>query len=298
MAQEAKPQACLRWEGSRNRWPCWPSEPDINVITSLAKQHLSAELRTPLDKSLLKISSFAKGVFSKVYQTSYVGQHTTYQFRVAVPILPYYKTASEVATCAYIRANTTIPLPRLLAWETCQGNELGYERILMGKLESIPLEKEWRKVSWERKLAIVEELAGMMKQLRGCTFDRIGGLYFEISISADEASLAPFSTDKPNYAAALHQKTDDNGGWLQSMLRNSRAIIPGTRSALGSFQNPEPASAQFSTSKVDVEKPKLLVGRAFDNVFFEENRPLFSGNRGPYKSSMDWAIAATQFQIH
>lgn len=182
--------------------PIWPREPDVGVISSLAKHHLVAEFPAPFDDALLEISFFAEGGFNKLWQISYTGHHTSYLLRVAVPVEPFYKTESEVATIAYLRANTSIPVPKILAWDSNRDNELTFEWILMEKIDGVSLMDVWRKVPWERKLELTEFIAGMFKQLRDQKFERIGGLYF---------------TSALNHASTESEKTPESEKLVKSL---------------------------------------------------------------------------------
>lgn len=98
MANHRTHQDRLHWTGGASPEPVWPREPDADVIRSLAICHLVTELPATLDDGLLEVVFFAQGGFNKLYQISYTGHHTSYLLRVALPIVPYYKTESEVAT--------------------------------------------------------------------------------------------------------------------------------------------------------------------------------------------------------
>lgn len=189
MANEKTYKDRLHWTGGFYREPVWPREPDVEVVRSLAKRHLVAELPTTIDDGLLEVSFFAEGGFNKLYQISYTGRHKSYLLRVAIPIVPYYKTEGEVATIAYLRANTSIPVPCVYAWDSNHDNELTFEWILMDKMHGIPLYDVWRKVPWERKLELTETIAGMIKQLWDHKFDRIGGLFFKSAVDRGTGKL-------------------------------------------------------------------------------------------------------------
>lgn len=179
MAKEEVHHETILWTRGQ---PVWPRQPNIGIIRSLARHHLATELPSPLDDTLLKVSFFDEGGFNKLYEICYAGHDASYLLRVTVPIEPYYKTESEVATIAYLRANTTIPVPRVLAWNSSRDNELTFEWVLMEKMGGVSLFDVWRKMPWERKLELTKAIAGMVKQLRDQKFDRIGGLYFESAV--------------------------------------------------------------------------------------------------------------------
>lgn len=147
MADEETNQRQLHWTGGWTLNPVWPYEPNTADIRSLARRHLRKELPTSFNETQLEIRFFAEGGFNKLYKISYLDHHTSYLLRATLPVVPYYKTESEVATIAFLRAHTTIPVPRILAWDSNQDNELTFEWIVMEKLAGIPLFDLWpRKV--------------------------------------------------------------------------------------------------------------------------------------------------------
>lgn len=54
--------------------------------------------------------------------------------RVARRFMPRLKVESEVATLAYLRAHTRIPVPVVYAWDSNPYNRLGGEWILMSRV--------------------------------------------------------------------------------------------------------------------------------------------------------------------
>ena len=63
-----------------------------------------------------------------------------------MPVDPFYKTESEVATLKYLGSNTEIPVATVIAWDSSLKNELGYEWILLEKLAGVELGQVWRKI--------------------------------------------------------------------------------------------------------------------------------------------------------
>jgi len=183
----------------------WPRQPDIGTVKSLASHHLVTELPVPYDSALLEVSFFAEGGFNKLYKISYPGHQTSYLLRAAIPIEPYYKTESEVATIAYLRANTSVPVPRVLVWDSNRDNELSFEWILMEMMYGVSLYDVWREVPWEHKVELTKTIAGMVKQLRDQKFDRIGGLYFQSAVA--HQTKIPEKVAKPK--ALVERRTVD-----------------------------------------------------------------------------------------
>jgi hypothetical protein len=130
------------------------------------------------------------GGFNKVYTVSASGDNDgdgdgedvasqlPYIFRVTLPVEPFYKTASEVATISYVREHTHLPVPRIIAHSPIADNELGFEWMLMEKIPGVFFGKYMRWIWRQRK-----ERRGWwqryFKKLQDrCTFDVIGNLYF------------------------------------------------------------------------------------------------------------------------
>lgn len=98
----------------------------------IAKRHLSDKLSIPFNDAILDVNYFAEEAYNILYRILYIGGYdTNYLLGMPVPTIPYYRTGSEIVKIAYLRANTSIPLPQILAWDSQQGNELGFEWILI-----------------------------------------------------------------------------------------------------------------------------------------------------------------------
>ncbi|KAL8827459.1 MAG: hypothetical protein Q9191_003170 [Dirinaria sp. TL-2023a] len=250
----------LEWEGNYwNQTPIWPREPDISIIKTLAKHHLSPKLQGAIDDAMLDVSFFSEGAFNKLYLVSCSGHETSYLFRVTLPVMPFYKTESEVATLAYLQAKTSIPVAHVIAWDSNALNSLGFEWILMGKLSGVELGTVWRKIPWERKLELVDDVAGYIVQLQTQKFDSIGGLYFKSALTD-----APF-----NNGLRRPPKND-------SIVSERKATPP----------PPE-----------NEDEGVFVIGPIFSWSFYSGSRLYLPGHRGPYRSSSEWMKAEIDMQL-
>lgn len=296
--------------------PVWPREPDIDVVRALAKEHLMEELPTTFDDNLLDVSFFAEGGFNKLFLISYTGHHRSYLLRVALPVIPYYKTESEVATIAYLHANTTIPVPRIFAWDSDRDNKLTFEWILMEKMGGVPLWDLWpQKISWERKLELTKTIARMNKQLREHKFDRIGGLYFKSALEHRpmehsktvnlSASLQDPSVNEPTQFGS-----EDNPASTITLASALQDLCLGCRRLPILFKDWHipfwTAQSTVKEAPKDIEVSSLMgnvgqvgfsMGPIFDHLFFVGSRLHLPGNRGPYESSFEWLSAEIQIQL-
>jgi aminoglycoside phosphotransferase (APT) family kinase protein len=69
-----------------------------------------------------------------VYSLSLDDVELPYLMRVAKPVDPFYKTASEVSTIAFIQQYTSIPVPNIIDFSATSQNSIGLERILMQRM--------------------------------------------------------------------------------------------------------------------------------------------------------------------
>lgn len=100
-------------------------------------------------------------------------------FKIMLPLAPRSKTLSEVATLSFVRANTSIPVPRVVAFDADYSNELGFEWILMEGINSnhFPLQERWRELSWLQKELLVRKVADYVAQLSGLELSGIGSVF-------------------------------------------------------------------------------------------------------------------------
>ncbi|RPA89054.1 hypothetical protein L873DRAFT_1823550 [Choiromyces venosus 120613-1] len=184
-------QPRVRWKpGMFSAIPTWTENPQITIIESLCRRHLY--LDTPLPVSLT-ITFLAEGAFNKLYAVSASTDSSdspelkVYVFRVSLPVEPFYKTTSEVATLAYIRRYTTIPVPEVIAHCATAENELGFQWILMEKVHGVPLREVWPRMAISAKEEITEQVASCVLQMRAlCRFDGIGSLYCRGALEEEE----------------------------------------------------------------------------------------------------------------
>lgn len=100
--------------------------------------------------------------------------------RISLPVYPTYKTRGEVATLHWVRDNTSIPVPRVLAFDDTNNNDIGFECILMEFMQGKTAYRGWRAMFMQQKTAVAETMADYQAQLaHGAAmhkFDTIGTL--------------------------------------------------------------------------------------------------------------------------
>ncbi|THV51389.1 hypothetical protein BGAL_0112g00090 [Botrytis galanthina] len=88
-------------------------------------------------------------------------------------------TNSEVATIAYVKSHTTIPVPHILAWSDDASNPIGSEYIIMRHVTGVPLRERWLTMSGSQYTSCVQSACITMKQLAALEFPAYGSIYFE-----------------------------------------------------------------------------------------------------------------------
>ncbi|KAL6709562.1 hypothetical protein ACN47E_001497 [Coniothyrium glycines] len=93
-------------------------------------------------------------------------------------------TNSEVATIAYIRAHTTIPVPKILDWNDDPTNSTGTEYIIMEHVPGVQLQQKWGSMNSLQQMLCVKSAVTALKQMANLQFPAYGSLYFmDVSIS-------------------------------------------------------------------------------------------------------------------
>jgi len=310
MAEQRKLHTPLRWTWYQGHTPVWPQEPDIAAVKSLARQHLQSEIDTTIEEDLLDVSFFAEGGFNKLYQITYHDHRPSYLLRVALPVDPYLKTESEVATIAFLRAQTSMPAPRIIAWQSNRNGELGFEWILMEKIQGVPMCDVWRKIPWERKLVLVEVLAGFIKEMQDQKFDSIGALYFEsaleniggkrINAMAHDSSTDVVAADEKPDISDQKQDSDTqeslvSTGFESLQLHGSSSEDTNRlKPVLESIANTPQAKPTLAGH---IGKDDFAIGQLLDGLFIIRGRLYISGDRGPYSNPIQWLSALIHMEL-
>ncbi|POR36099.1 Protein kinase-like protein [Tolypocladium paradoxum] len=85
---------------------------------------------------------------------------------------------SEIATMKTLSSRTTVPVPRVFAFDTSPSNEFGFPYILMECLEGRILDSSIaRQVPADHLPKVARQLADVLFQLENLTFDRLGRIW-------------------------------------------------------------------------------------------------------------------------
>ncbi|KAL8974971.1 MAG: hypothetical protein Q9197_000812 [Variospora fuerteventurae] len=114
-----------------------------------------------------------------------------------------YSTASEAAVLQYVRDHTTVPVPRVLAWNDDPSNPVGAEYILMEKAPGVQLHTVYDELKAYQRLQLIESLAKLEHELASVPFPAYGSLYLRHSLSDISESVALDSTADPDAAYCI-----------------------------------------------------------------------------------------------
>ncbi|KAF7542979.1 hypothetical protein G7046_g10081 [Stylonectria norvegica] len=88
-------------------------------------------------------------------------------------------THSEVATMAYVRQHTSVPVPKVLDWNDDPNNSIGTEYIIMEHVPGVQLSRLWPEMDGVQHLECVKNLSLLVKQMHNLQFPAYGSIYFE-----------------------------------------------------------------------------------------------------------------------
>lgn len=166
----------------------WTTEPSLHVIEKLSTKHLGIESN---NENACTVEFFAQGAYNKLYVVTC--RKGEFVFRVTLPVAPQVKTLSEVATLSFVREKTSIPVPKVIAFDADLKNELGFEWILMERLDGQPLREKWHEISWLKKGLLVQQVADFVAQLARLELPGIGSIYTSDNITSNGVSPPPAS---------------------------------------------------------------------------------------------------------
>ena len=229
----------LAWvQKTFNLEPQWIVEPDLRAIEQT--------IQSLQPSSTVQVTFLAEGAFNKIYDVKI--DKEVFIMRVSLPVDPYYKTVSEVSTVDWISRTASIPVPRVITYQSSCENPIGFEWIIITRMPGKPLKKMWPSLSFSAKTILV----GQFAIYSGCLFRNqlqgIGNIY--------------------RVASTLNDSTLAEATW------------PAGNSA---YSNESPPSA-----KENLPRGLPDVGRIVSMHFFWGSHILQDVYRGPFGSSKDW----------
>lgn len=167
-----------RYDWFQNLEPHCIQDPDIHRIQETARLYVKS---IAPKSEIISVSLLARGMFNQAYtitaENSATGSSQEFIFRVSLPIWPHYKVESDVATTEFVRHATSIPVPIIYAFDSNPNNNLGFEWMLMEKIQGTPLASVWDTMEFDTKQAAIRKLASWMAELSHIKFSKIGSIF-------------------------------------------------------------------------------------------------------------------------
>ncbi|KAJ9294827.1 hypothetical protein DTO271G3_6389 [Paecilomyces variotii] len=125
------------------------------------------------------ILTYAPEAISQVYRGTSINS-TTEPFdlvlRVAGDHIPHIKTEDEAAVLKWLRRNTGIPVPDVIAYDASTQNSLHREFIILNRCPGVPISDIHDSLTPKQLEPILKQIIGILKELHSHPFDSIGGL--------------------------------------------------------------------------------------------------------------------------
>ncbi|KAK5626765.1 hypothetical protein RRF57_002480 [Xylaria bambusicola] len=217
----------LEWEhGLFDIIPHWTREPSVSAIENVSRYQLKISTEDPCH-----VSFYASGVFNKLYRVDCPDQSLL--MRVTLPVYPHHKTHGEVTTLRWLRDHTSVPVPKVLAFDDSNNNEIGFEWILMELMPGLSAYERWRTMPMEQKELIAKRMAEIQAELfyygkLNLAFRGIGTLHTNTTGEAVDVPLpvAPGTLVAHEFFMGDRFKYDvprgpfhSSSAWLDSLLK-------------------------------------------------------------------------------
>ncbi|GKZ58661.1 hypothetical protein AnigIFM49718_004489 [Aspergillus niger] len=159
--------------------------------TSITSLILSLSLPAPTTISPLNVSAAFHTIYLIHFDASTAASATpsiparndpdgsiTLVLRISGAQIPTVKTLNEVAVMTWVRRNTNIPVPAVIAYSASRDNPLGYEFTLLERVPGVSVAELYDTLDEGRKMKLVEQLAGYVVELHSHPWEGgyVGGL--------------------------------------------------------------------------------------------------------------------------
>ena len=168
----------------------WGPTRDIALesLTALARTHAAA-IHGSIDAGSCALLLRRNGVYNSVYILQFANGT---RVCVRVPACGWTQRWNEkdamllrstVLAMKLIRKRTSVPLPRVIAYDTSSGNEIGLPFILLSYLEGNSARQAWNSDEWPipkeiRRQNLLRSLAQAISTLNALKFPKSGSLWF------------------------------------------------------------------------------------------------------------------------
>ncbi|KAF3481968.1 uncharacterized protein GIQ15_04727 [Arthroderma uncinatum] len=139
------------------------------------------EVAIRLSEGASRVTSYEKkeGGYNRVFILSLDnGRRLVARIPTRVAGAPRLTTNSEVATIAYLRSKTSLPLPQVLAWCDDPSNPVGAEYIIQAHVDGALLHEQWPHMNVLQHMQCTKHLSQMTPEMTSLNFPAYGNIYF------------------------------------------------------------------------------------------------------------------------
>ncbi|KAM5468853.1 hypothetical protein MauCBS54593_004848 [Microsporum audouinii] len=146
--------------------------------------------------SCIKVEKLPEGDFNKTFLITFQnGKQVIAKIPNRNAGLPFYNTASEVATMDFARNLAGLPIPRVYTWSAHSSlNPVGAEYIIMEKAEGILLSCRWPSMNKKQKVKLIQNVVSLEKSLLAYRFQHIGSIYYKSDLDQSRHNDKSFET--------------------------------------------------------------------------------------------------------
>ncbi|KZP04632.1 hypothetical protein FIBSPDRAFT_767061 [Athelia psychrophila] len=214
-----------------------------------------------------KLVKLAEGGYHKIYDIHpcHEGTRTLDAvLRVASPAFPSDKMNSEVATLRYIGEHSSVPVPKVYAWNADAGSPAGVEYMIMEKVPGVAPLDIWPDLPVDIKEKVVVQVAEHLVALFHLRFSQAGSIYLSDPASSSSESVLSPTADTYRIGPVI------TGPFYRALNRilerpDSDLIVPNTPppyNSLHSLRGPFAHASEYLSSYLRAKLLKLSVCRA------------------------------------
>lgn len=96
--------------------------------------------------------------------------------RVSGKHIPRIKTINEIAAMSWVRDNTSIPTPAVVRFDSSEDNAIGYEFILLEKVQGVSIDKIYDNLDDGKLEKLISQLTEYLVELHRHEWNHAGGL--------------------------------------------------------------------------------------------------------------------------
>ncbi|KAK4683631.1 hypothetical protein P7C73_g6603, partial [Tremellales sp. Uapishka_1] len=157
--------------------PDWTVDPSVSAMEGIIRRYFHVPDRAPCNIVITLVPWRYDRLEKKEYDVEAEGLR--YRLRVALPLGLPHSILSEVATVRWIRQETNIPTPEVLAFNpSADGdNDLRFPWMLLEVIPGHDFGQKWKTISMEKKEDVVKTLAAFQAELYEKPFTSIGSIF-------------------------------------------------------------------------------------------------------------------------